>query len=76
MAVQDPQEAQVQFLGQEDPQRRVWQSTSVFLPGECHGQRTLASYGACGRKELDMTEATWHAGKVNSLVTACANHAM
>ena len=59
-AVQEPQEAQVQFLGQEDPQRRVWQSTLVFLPGECHGQRTLASYGACGCKELDMTEATWH----------------
>ena len=43
-AVQEPQEAQVQFLGQEDPQRRVWHSTSVFLPGECHGQRSLGAY--------------------------------
>ena len=24
------------------PQRRAWQSTSVFLPGESHGQRILA----------------------------------
>ena len=60
-ALQEPQEAQVQFLGQEDPQRRVWQSTSIFLPGERHGQRTLAGYGTSGRKELDMAEATWHA---------------
>ena len=26
------------------PWRRAWQSTSVFLPGESHGQRNLASY--------------------------------
>ena len=24
--------------------RRAWQSTSVFLPGESHGQRSLAGY--------------------------------
>ena len=59
-ALQEPQEAQVQLLGQEDPQRGVWQSASIFLPGECHGQRTLAGYGRSGGKELDMTEATWH----------------
>ena len=28
------QEIQVQFLGQEDPWRRGWLSTPVFLPGE------------------------------------------
>ena len=28
------QETPVQFLGQEDPWRRVWQPTPVFLPGE------------------------------------------
>ena len=26
------------------PWRRVWQSTPVFLPGESHGRRRLASY--------------------------------
>ena len=31
------QETQVQSLGQEDPWRREWQPTPVFLPGEFHG---------------------------------------
>jgi len=26
------------------PWRRKWQPTSVFLPGESHGQRNLAGY--------------------------------
>ena len=30
--------------------------TPVFLPGESHGQRSLAGYSPWGRKELDMTE--------------------
>ena len=25
--------------------RRKWQTTSVFLPGKSHGQRSLAGYG-------------------------------
>jgi len=36
--------------------RRAWQPTPVFLPGEFHGQRSLAGYSPWGRKELDMTE--------------------
>ena len=31
----------VQSLGLEDPWRRQWQSTPVFLPGETHGQGIL-----------------------------------
>jgi len=27
------------------PWRRAWQPTPVFLPGESHGQRSLAGYG-------------------------------
>ena len=27
------------------PWRRKWQPTPVFLPGESHGQRSLAGYG-------------------------------
>ena len=50
------QETQVQSLGQEDPWRRVWKPASVFLPGESHGQRSLARSSPWGRKESDMTE--------------------
>ena len=38
--------------------RRVWQPTPVFLPGESHGQRSLAVFGPQGRRELDTTEVT------------------
>ena len=40
------------------PWKRAWQPTSVFLPGEPHGQRSLVSYGPWDHKELDMTEMT------------------
>ena len=33
------------------PWRRKWQPTPVFLPGESHGQRSLAGYRPWGRKE-------------------------
>ena len=39
------------------PWRRAWQPTLVFLPGESHGQRSLAGYSPQGRTESDMTEA-------------------
>jgi len=32
------------------PWRRKWQPTPVFLPGESHGQRSLAGYSPWGRK--------------------------
>ena len=35
--------------------------TAVFLPRESHGQRNLAGYHSQSCKDLDMTEATWHA---------------
>ena len=38
------------------PWRRKWQLTPVFLPGESHGQRSMAGYSPRGRKELDTTE--------------------
>ena len=40
------------------PWWKAWQPTPVFLPGEFHGQRSLAGYSPWGHKELDMTEAT------------------
>ena len=54
------QETQVQSLGREDPQRRAWKPTPVFLPRKSHGQRRLVGYGPWGCKESDMTEATEH----------------
>ena len=51
--------------------RKAWQPTPVFLPGESHGQRTLAEYSPWGCKELDTTQAhntqrsaLWNSGKV------------
>ena len=40
------------------PWRRVWQPAPIFLPGESHGQRSLAGYHPEGHAELYMTEAT------------------
>ena len=51
-AVQEPQEIWVQSLGQEDPRRRAWQPTPVFLPEESHGQRSPVGYSPWGHVEL------------------------
>ena len=50
------QKTWVQSLGQEDPWRRKWQPTPVFLPGETRRERSLAGYSPRGRKEAGMTE--------------------
>ena len=38
------------------PWRRKWQPTPVFLPGESHGQRSVAGYSPWDCKESDTTE--------------------
>ena len=38
------------------PLRREWLPDPIFLPGEFHGQRSLAGYSPCSCKELDVTE--------------------
>ena len=40
------------------PWRTAWQHTALFLPGESHGQRSLAGYSLWGRKESNTTEVT------------------
>ena len=50
------QETQVQSLGQENPLEKGWQPTSVFLPGELHGQRSLVGYSPWSLKVLETTE--------------------
>ena len=37
---------------------KAWQPTPVFLPGESHGQRSLAGYSPQDCKELDTTKET------------------
>ena len=37
-------DTRVQSLSWEDPWRREWLPTPVFLPGESHGQRSLVGY--------------------------------
>ena len=40
------------------PGGRAWLPTPVFLPGEFHGQRSLAGFNPWGHKESDTTEVT------------------
>ena len=49
------QETWVPSLGQEDPLEKGM-VTNSSIPGEFHGQRSLAGYSLWGRKESDMTE--------------------
>ena len=42
------------------PWRRKWQSTLVFLPGESHGQRSLAGCSPWGHKEWDTAHTHTH----------------
>ena len=50
------QEVWVRLLIGKIPWRKAWQPTSVFLPGESHGQRSLVGYSPKGHKESDVTE--------------------
>ena len=59
------------------PWRRAWQPTPVFLPGESHGQRSLAGCNPLGRKDLDTTEATELAYKPSELdMTEVTQHTL
>ena len=49
-------ETWVQSLVEKIPWWRAWQPTPVFLPGESHGQKSMASYRPQGHKKLDTTE--------------------
>ena len=43
-------ETQVQSLSREESCRREWLPTTVFLPGEIHGQRSLVGYSPWDRR--------------------------
>ena len=51
--------------------RRKWQPTLVFLPGESHGQWSLASYSLQFHKEPDMTEETACTRLIKMFITFC-----
>ena len=53
------QETWVPSLGQEDPLEEGMATTPVFLPGECHGQRSLVGYSPWNRIVSDTTEVTY-----------------
>ena len=53
------QQRQVQSLGQEGPLEKETANTPVCVPGEFHGQRSLAGYSPWGHKKSDMTERLW-----------------
>ena len=50
------QETRVPSLGWEDPRRREWLPSPIFLPGEFHGHRSLAGYSPWACKESNTTE--------------------
>ena len=52
------QETQFQSLGREDPLQKEMVTTPVFLPGESHGQRSLAGYNPWGHKRAGHDKAT------------------
>ena len=49
-------ETQVQSLACEDPLEKGMTNHFIFLPGEFHGQMSLAGYNPWGRKKSDTTE--------------------
>ena len=57
------QKTWIQSLGQKDPWRNEWLPTPLFLPGEFHGERSLAGYSPWLAKMFDITERLTHTGK-------------
>ena len=55
----------------KSPWRRKWQPPLVFLPGESHGQWSLASYSLQFHKEPDMTEETACTRLIKMFITFC-----
>ena len=53
------QEMRVPSLGQEDPLEEGAATVLVFLPGECHRQKSLVDHSPWGCQEsIDTTQVT------------------
>ena len=70
------QETQVWSLVGKIPWRREWLPTPVFLPGEFHGQRSLAGYSPWGRKGSDTTEWLTLLLHATYIARHCSQHFM
>ena len=58
---------QVQSLGQEDPLKKEMATHSVFLPGEFHGQKSLAGSMGSQRIRHDWVTNSFFLSKIYSL---------
>ena len=52
--MQETYEAWIRSLSWEDTLEEVMQPTSVFLPGDFHGQRSLTGYSPWGHKRVGL----------------------
>ena len=71
--MQETEETQFQSLDWEDALEEEMATHSRFLPGESHGQGSLAGYSPWGRKESDMTKRLTHTHKLLFKVAASFN---
>ena len=55
-------------------QRRKWQPTPVFLPGESQGQWSLVGCRLWGRTESDTTEVTYSSSSMSIELVMLSNH--
>ena len=60
------QERRVPSLDREDPWRRKWQPTPVFLSRKAHGQRRLVGCSPWGQPRVEHDWATEHARRLRS----------
>ena len=65
------QKTLVRSMGKEDALEKGMAITPVFLPGEFHGQRSLAGYSPWGHKELDIIESLRLVDKKKQKKTLC-----
>ena len=55
----------VPSLGWEEPWRKPWQPTPVFLPGKSHGHRSLVGYHlGLQRVECDWSDWAWRVSRI------------
>ena len=54
--MQETQETQIQFLGQEDPLEEEIATHSGILACESHGQGSLAGYGPWGHSQTWLSD--------------------
>ena len=61
-------ETRVWSLNWKIPGNKEWQPTPVFLPGEFHGQRSVAGYSPWDCQKLDTTERLTLKAEKHSIV--------